>query len=118
MTKFVFLQNIRREIIGFTAGGHAGFAIAGKDIVCAAVSSAAQLLELQLKNLLGSRRGAFYKRKAGALMRFEIPEDLAEQEKDACFLLTGTFYQFILQLEKQYPKQINVVKRRENHAEN
>ncbi len=39
MTKVTFYQNSRGQITGFAAEGHAGYAQAGEDIVCAAISA-------------------------------------------------------------------------------
>jgi len=39
-------------LLGFRAGGHAGYADEGEDIVCAAISSAVGLAECQLTDVL------------------------------------------------------------------
>ena len=39
MTKVTFYQNQEGQFTGFTAEGHSGYARAGEDIVCAAVSA-------------------------------------------------------------------------------
>ena len=38
MTKVTILQNVNNECVGFDVCGHAGYADAGEDIVCAAIS--------------------------------------------------------------------------------
>ena len=38
MTKVTILQNSKNECVGFDVYGHAGYADAGEDIVCAAIS--------------------------------------------------------------------------------
>ena len=38
MTKVTILQNSKNECVGFDVCGHAGYAEAGEDIVCAAIS--------------------------------------------------------------------------------
>ena len=42
MTKVVFYLTDKGEVLGFEASGHAGYAEAGSDIVCAAVSALTQ----------------------------------------------------------------------------
>ena len=51
MTKITFIRN-GDIIIGFSCKGHSGYAAFGADIVCAAVSSAAELCEITLTNVL------------------------------------------------------------------
>ena len=41
------------ELVGFSVSGHAGYADAGEDIVCAAVSSAVQLTANGITEILG-----------------------------------------------------------------
>ena len=38
MTKVTIYKNVKNECVGFKAFGHAGYAEAGEDIVCAAIS--------------------------------------------------------------------------------
>lgn len=42
MTKVVFYQSDKGEILGFEASGHAGYGEYGSDIVCAAISALTQ----------------------------------------------------------------------------
>ena len=41
------------RIVGFTVKGHSGYAEAGSDIVCAAVTSAVRLVECAVNDVLG-----------------------------------------------------------------
>ncbi len=38
MTKVTIFKNLKNECVGFNVHGHAGYAEAGEDIVCAAIS--------------------------------------------------------------------------------
>ena len=38
MTKVTIYKNVKNECVGFRAFGHAGYAVEGEDIVCAAIS--------------------------------------------------------------------------------
>ena len=48
MTTVTFLTEGKR-IIGFDAKGHSGYAEAGSDIVCAAITSAVRLVDATVK---------------------------------------------------------------------
>ena len=41
------------RVVGFTAQGHSGYAEAGSDIVCAAVTSAIRMTECAVNDVLG-----------------------------------------------------------------
>ncbi|MBP2653294.1 MAG: hypothetical protein H6Q73_863 [Firmicutes bacterium] len=53
MINIVINRNAAREIIGFSASGHANTAPHGKDIVCAAVAALTQTAVLGLERYLG-----------------------------------------------------------------
>lgn len=117
MTRVKFILGRFGHIVGFAVSGHAGYAQKGEDIVCAGISGGVQLLEIGIENVLG-HRGAFRKNRAKALTVCKMPQNLSNEEREKFFLLTDTFYQYILQLERQYTKHIYVVKRRLDHVEN
>ena len=52
MTTVTFLTEETR-IVGFDARGHSGYAEAGEDIVCAAVTSAVRLVEATVNDVMG-----------------------------------------------------------------
>ena len=52
MTTVTFLTEGKR-IIGFDAKGHSGYAEAGSDIVCAAITSAVRLVDATVNDVLG-----------------------------------------------------------------
>ncbi len=54
MTTVTFLTEGKR-IIGFDAKGHSGYAEAGSDIVCAAITSAVRLVDSDRERRAGSR---------------------------------------------------------------
>ena len=51
MTTVTFLTEGKR-IIGFDAKGHSGYAEAGSDIVCAAITSAVRLVDATVNDVL------------------------------------------------------------------
>ena len=52
MTTVTFLTEESR-IVGFEVSGHSGYADAGEDIVCAAVTSAIRLVEATVNDVMG-----------------------------------------------------------------
>ena len=54
MTRVEFFDQDGR-ITGFTVSGHSGYAEAGADIVCAAVSTAVQFASITIEEVLGNR---------------------------------------------------------------
>ena len=89
------------QLCGFEIQGHAGFAEQGRDIVCAAVSSAAYLTANTLTEVCGCR--AKVNEKEGRLSVIVSPEE----EKAAQVTLKGL--QLHLDgLSAQYPKYIQL----------
>ena len=106
-------------LAGFTVAGHSGYAAAGKDIVCAAVTSAAlmtantvtEVLDLPAKTVA-----------TDAMIRLQLkPEHAAQAQTE----LKG-FLLHIRELAKEYPQNINcqiqkstiTFRRCNNNAEN
>ena len=52
MTTVTFLTEESR-IVGFEVSGHSGYADAGEDIVCAAITSAVRLVEATVNDVMG-----------------------------------------------------------------
>lgn len=103
MVKVKLFQS--KELLrGFEISGHAGFASAGEDTVCASVSSAAYLVANTLTDVMGiDARTKVDEDKAYMLL--ELNEDGAEKCQD---LLKG-FEIHIRQLAEAYGKHIKVI---------
>ena len=112
MTVFKFLSDKGGHITGFCMSGHSGYAEAGSDILCAAMSSCVQMVELGLIDILGKKRGSLLVSKQKTMVICKMPKDLTNSEKEKFFMFTDTFYKYIRELEKAYKKHIFVVKRR------
>lgn len=84
---------------GFKITGHADFAEKGSDIVCAAVSSASFMAANTITEFAGG---------SSAMKENEILLDLIQSNENAQTVLKG-FELHIRELEKQYPKNIEVV---------
>lgn len=100
MIRFKFVRS-GKAIVGFECRGHAGYAEAGQDIVCAAVSSAAYLTANTVTDVLGVRSKA---EADDGYMLLELLEDSEEAAK----LLDG-LEAHIRTLAKEYPRSIKVI---------
>lgn len=94
------------KIVKGTISGHAGFA-ESNDIVCASVSSVAFAILNGIENVVGVPFG--YETADGYLY-FTIPDDLQPHLADRVQDLLKTLYLYLLELEKQYGKNIKVSK--------
>jgi uncharacterized protein YsxB (DUF464 family) len=90
------------EMAGFRITGHAG-GIAGNDIVCAAVSSAAYLTVNTITDVLFVNAQVSVDEEAGMLFCL-VPKDGAER----CQPLLKGFAMHMQALEESYPKCIQV----------
>lgn len=100
MISVVFF-NDNGSLRGFRLSGHAGFAESGRDIVCAAVSSAAYLTANTVTDVAGIP--ADVTEKDGLLELKVAPQDAAT----VGVVLNG-FRLHMKQLAEQYPQQITI----------
>ena len=93
---------------GFVVEGHSGYAQAGADIVCAAVSAAVGLTECTINEVLGL--GAPVKaREADARISLKLPAGLSEENEYACQnLLTGMMV-YLQAMGEEYPDNLIVL---------
>lgn len=97
---------------GFVLDGHSGYAAAGADIVCAAVSSAAYLTVNTITAMAAGEARV-------AVDDGHMVLRLRHAQAAACQALLVGFYRHMRQLERQYPDQIHVTLWRcKRHAEN
>lgn len=91
-------------VTGFTAfevSGHAGFADAGSDIVCAAVTSCAQFAANTITDVIHAQATV---RAANNRMSFA----LTEENKSAAQLVEG-LYHHLSALSEEYPENVRVI---------
>ena len=93
---------------GFAVGGHSGYAEAGSDIVCAAVSAAVGLTECTVNEVMGL--GAAVKAdEKRARFSLKLPPALNESSDDLCqALLTGLMV-YLQTLGEEYPDNLTVL---------
>ena len=96
------------RITGFDAEGHSGYAEAGADIVCAAVTSAVRLAECTVNEVLGVCAAVRADERTAAIS-FRLPGSLGDSAEDTCQnLLTGMMV-YLSQLHSEYPDHIEVL---------
>ena len=101
----VTLFNSEGKLTGFMCKGHSGFARAGKDIVCAAVS----VLSTTCANALESVAGVMPEIEVDdGYMKVMLPEGC--DNHDARVILR-TFEQGMRDIEASYPKYIQITTR-------
>lgn len=106
MTTVTFYSEGGR-IFGFDLAGHSGYAEKGSDIVCAAVSSAANLADAVINDVLGL--SASVKRDdARALLSFRIPGGLSETDEATCQNLFMGMMDYLSDLSREYPEFLAV----------
>ena len=96
--KFLIGNN---RLTGFEIKGHAMFAESGKDVVCAAVSSAAYMAANTVTEIIGAKAKAVA---VDGAMHFEVCE-----ECDKCLAVLKGFELHMTELSKQYPQNIKVI---------
>ena len=107
MTTVVFRMEDDR-ITGFEARGHSGYAEAGEDIVCAAVTSAVRLVEATVNDVLGLAASVKV-REQDASISLHLPGGLSPTAESTCqSLLTGLMVYFSA-LHDEYPDNIEVL---------
>ena len=106
MTK-VTLYTAQNMLCGFACEGHAGYALAGSDIVCAAVS----VLTATCVNSLESVANIQVKvkrRPKDAYLQALLPENLTLEQQHDSQVLFKSLQQGISDLAEQYPKHVHL----------
>jgi len=107
MTTVKFLTEGSR-ITGFEVSGHSGYADAGSDIVCAAITSAVRLTEATVNDVFGLAAAVKVREKTGSVS-LRLPGGLSERDEHAVQgLLSGLMFYFS-ELHDEYPDNIEVL---------
>lgn len=93
------------RIIGFEICGHSGYAEAGEDIVCASVSSAVNLVNATVNEVLGL--AASVKVREG-FVSFRLPGGLSETDEATCQNLLAGMMVYLSDLHQEYPSFVEV----------
>ena len=99
-----FTENDR--ITGFTVSGHSGYAEAGKDIVCAAISAVVTMAEATINEVCGAKAKVRVKEE-DARITLTLPTSCDEEESVQA-VLSGMMLTLI-SLREDYPDYIEVL---------
>ena len=106
-TTVTFVKRSDGALVGYRATGHTGYAEAGHDIVCAAVSALTQSTLNGLKGVLKAPV-MFDIDDQGATLEAELtPEATGEQVKQAQLLLV-TLLEGLQAIERSYPRNVRI----------
>ena len=107
MTTVTFRMEDDR-ITGFDSQGHSGYAEAGEDIVCAAITSAIRLVEATINDVLGLAASVKI-RDEDASISLRLPGGLAPTTESTCQSLMTGLMVYLAQLHDEYPDNIEVL---------
>ncbi len=94
------------RVSGFTAKGHSGYAEAGSDIVCAAVTSAIRMTECAVNDVLGLEASV---RVRDDTISLRLPGGLSQSNENTCQTLLTALMLYLTELHEEYPDNILVV---------
>ena len=105
MTRCEFFTDDDR-ITGFSVSGHSGYAEAGQDIVCAAISAAVTMAEATINDVCGAKAKVRVK-EDDARITLTLPASCDEEETVQA-VLSGLMLTLI-SLREDYPDYIEVL---------
>ena len=105
MTRCEFFTEDER-ITGFSVSGHSGYAEAGSDIVCAAISAAVAMAEATINDVCGAKAKVRVK-EDDARITLTLPSSCDEEEAVQA-VLSGMMLTLI-SLREDYPDYIEVL---------
>ena len=105
-TVTVFSEEER--LTGFEVKGHSGYAEAGADIVCAAVTSAVRLVECALNDVLGLEASVKVKEMDASII-LKLPAKLGPTHESVCQTLMTAFLVHLTDLAEEYPENLIVL---------
>jgi hypothetical protein len=103
MVEVTFFRDGSDRLTGFSAHGHADFADAGDDIVCAAVSAVLQAAALGLTE--HARAAMTTRRDAGVL---ELTWGNGERDRESVAAIAATAELAVQQIAARFPKHVRV----------
>ena len=107
MTTITFFTEGSR-ITGFDTVGHSGYAEAGADIVCAAVTSAIRVTECTLNDVMGLSASVHVDEKK-VKISLRLPGGLSVAAENTCQALMTGLMVYFAQLQEEYPDNIEVM---------
>ena len=105
MTRCEFFTENER-ITGFSISGHSGYAEAGADIVCAAISAVVSMTEATVNDICGAKAKVRVK-DADARITLTLPASCDEEDSVQAVLAGMLLY--LCNLRDEYPDYIEVL---------
>ena len=105
MTRCEFFTEDDR-ITGFSVSGHSGYAEAGSDIVCAAISAVVSLVEATINDVCGAKAKVRIKEE-DARISLMLPTSC--DEEDAVQAVLSGLMLTLINLREDYPDYIEVL---------
>lgn len=105
MTRVILYRDSSRRYCGFSISGHSGYADAGSDIICAAVSACSELLLAQLCDSFGF--DATYDADPDtASVRCELfaNDGANDESRNTASRLLDGFYRTMTEFSAEYPR--------------
>ena len=106
MTKCEFFTEDDR-ITGFTVSGHSGYAEAGSDIVCAAISAVVTMAEATINDVCGAKAKVRVREQENARITLTLPASCDEEESVQA-VLAGMMIT-LCSMRDDYPDNIEVL---------
>ena len=94
------------RIVGFSVSGHSGYAEAGQDIVCAAVSAVVGMAEATINDVCGAKAKVRVKDE-DARITLTLPASC--DEEDAVQAVLAGMMLYLCNLREEYPDYIEVL---------
>ena len=107
MTTVTFRRSGGRTL-GFDVSGHSGYAAAGEDIVCAAVTSAVRLAECAVNDVLCLEASVKVSER-DASVTLKLPSRLEDPAEETCQTLLTALMVHLVNLAEEYPENITVL---------
>ena len=107
-TTVTFWKRSDGALTGYEVSGHAGYADAGADIVCAAVSALTQATLNGLRNVLKAPV-MFDQDDGGAFMEANLTPEATEAQIQQAQLLLGTLLEGLRAIERDYPRNLRII---------
>ena len=96
------------RITGFTCAGHSGFAPAGEDVVCAAVTGLVRMTECAIRDVAGADADVSVS-DADAAITLCLKAAQEEAVESACQVVLTAMMITLSQLSEEYPENITVL---------
>ena len=107
-TTVTFLKRSDGALLGYRANGHSGYAEAGADIVCAAISALTQTALNGLKNVLKAPV-MFDQDDDGAFIEAILTPEASEDQIRQAQLLLVTLQEGLQAIQREYPRNLRII---------